>query len=235
MSRDFRHDTEAEPNMRSPSPVSELVERLLTEERVNLGDKVAVKKLLERIAKDACEAALVLTELSSRVAEMERATTTPTGSYSGLIEGLRRRSLESECSTGDPLAAEAATALEAKEAELAAKEEARAKQWRMRREADASRDTALAALTAERAAHAETKRERDEHKRLKNELVLKAYPAMDGADDLIEALGRYGFPVSDAAEPALMEGGSREAQALHKAAKAFITARRVREGGKADG
>lgn len=93
-------------------------------------------------------------------------------------------------------------------------------------------DEAATALSTERAAHAETKRERDEHKRLKNDLVLKAYPAMDGADDLIEALGRYGFPVSDAAEPALMEGGSREAQALHKAAKAFIAARRVLEGGE---
>lgn len=89
-----------------------------------------------------------------------------------------------------------------------------------------------AQLAAERAAHAETKRERDEHKRLKNELVLKAYRAMDGADDLVEALKRYGFPVSDAAEPGLMERGIREAQALHKAAKAFIAARRALEGGE---
>lgn len=91
-----------------------------------------------------------------------------------------------------------------------------------------------AQLAAERAAHAETKRERDEHKRLKNELVLKAYRAMDGADDLVEALKRYGFPVSDAAEPGLMEYGIRDAQALHKAAKAFIAARRALEGGSDD-
>lgn len=50
-------------------------------------------------------------------------------------------------------------------------------------------------------------------------------------DELVAALERYGFPVSDAAEPALMEGGSREAKALHIAAKAFIAGRQALEDG----
>lgn len=46
-------------------------------------------------------------------------------------------------------------------------------------------------------------------------------------DELVAALESYGFPVSDAAEPALMEGGSGEAKALHTAAKAFIAGRQA--------
>lgn len=53
---------------------------------------------------------------------------------------------------------EAAAALEAQAAELVAKEEARAEQWRLHREVEADRDTALASLAAERAALAEARK-----------------------------------------------------------------------------
>lgn len=71
--------------------------------------------------------------------------------------------------------------------------------------------------------------------RIEGELSAASYRILGpdeaaAADGLIVALRRYGFPVSDAAEPALMEGGSREARALHKAAKAFIGVRSLKGG-----
>ena len=55
--------------------------------------------------------------------------------------------------------------------------------------------------------------------------------------ELLKALERYGYPVSPAAEPALMDRGSREAQALHKATVAFRAALRSHseQGGKDNG
>lgn len=85
MTRDFRHDTESEPNMRAPSPVSDLVERLNGENP----DKVVATDRLRIYAHDPDtfefdqhdalslipvieEAAYTLTTLSTRNAELER-------------------------------------------------------------------------------------------------------------------------------------------------------------------
>lgn len=85
MSRDFRHDTEAEPNMRTSSPVSALVERLNGENP----DKVVATDRLRMYAHDPDtfefdqndalslipiieEAATTLTTLSTHNAELER-------------------------------------------------------------------------------------------------------------------------------------------------------------------
>lgn len=96
-----------------------------------------------------------------------------------------------------PIQHEAATALKAQAAELAAKEEARAEQWRLRREAEGSRDAARAAidtmradLTAERAAHAETKRERAFWEDRENKAVIRAETAEAQRDEALKALGR---------------------------------------------
>lgn len=81
MGRDFRYDTESEPNMRPSSPVSELVERLSTMagiiemgERISWGSDSAIMD----------EAASTLTTLSTRNAELE----------AQLAERVKVRSLE---------------------------------------------------------------------------------------------------------------------------------------------
>lgn len=63
-----------------------LVDRLLTDERINLGDKVAVQKLLERVAADAGEAAAAIAAL---VAERN-------GLVDRLLAGERIATLEAE-------------------------------------------------------------------------------------------------------------------------------------------
>jgi len=73
--------------------------------------------------------------------------------------------------------------------DLETAEHERAEEWRRRRDAEGSRDTAYAACDTMRmerdtalARNAEIEGETIEHLRGKNELVLKAYPAMDALD-----------------------------------------------------
>lgn len=66
--------------------------------------------------------------------------------------------------------------------------------------------------------------------------IAHIYPnigaVLSAASALVEALALYGFPVSDAAEPALRDGGSREAKALHHAAKDFAATLRALASGE---
>ncbi|MBB4017346.1 hypothetical protein GGR16_002375 [Chelatococcus caeni] len=55
--------------------------------------------------------------------------------------------------------------------------------------------------------------------------AINAFDAMvEAAEELSDALSRYGFPVSAAAENALAAAGSKEARGLHRAATQFRTA-----------
>lgn len=80
MERDFRHDPEAEPNMRTSSPVSELVEDLHKAQEwmrwPDWGNKVTSSDIAEWINRRPTSvmprAASTLTTLSTRNAELER-------------------------------------------------------------------------------------------------------------------------------------------------------------------
>ena len=65
----------------------------------------------------------------------------------------------------------------------------------------------------------------NEAEQFANARLIAAAPEMKAKGEaLIEALAKFGFPVSEAATPALLNNGSREAQYLHAAAVAFADA-----------
>lgn len=67
--------------------MSDLVERLLSEKTVNLGDIVAVRALLEQCSETAGEAAAEILRLREQVAEAEKVME-PFASVSDLVECL---------------------------------------------------------------------------------------------------------------------------------------------------
>lgn len=118
--------------------------------RLHMGEMTAQEMRTARAAIRWANSALS-TVTPAEVGGLVDAQTAARAIFSGIALGLsqdERSELETRI----------ATALEAQAAELAAKEEDRAEQWRLRREAEADRDTALASLAAERAALAEARK-----------------------------------------------------------------------------